>query len=112
MRSTDSNRRFYLSTKQSRTPDAEMPLAKFVGTYIAESQGISLQIDLHQGKLVARMPEFPDGIALLSTADNRFRTDGSHDTRMLNFDIVDGRVESLTLARPDSAASIKLRWNP
>jgi hypothetical protein len=109
-RSVDPNRPFYVSTKESRTPDAQMPLAKFVGTYTGESQEIT--INLHQGKLFAKMSTFPSGIGLMPVTGSRFRAEASHDATLLDFDIINERVTGLTIERGASRAKVKLHWNP
>jgi hypothetical protein len=110
LRNREPNRRFYPWTE--RTPDAAMPLAKFVGAYTAESAETPIIVDLYHGKLVARMPAFPNGVAISPVNDNRFRMDGAHDTVFLNFQVAGGRVSGLTLEPKQGGASVKLQWNP
>jgi hypothetical protein len=110
LRNREPNGRFYPWTE--RTPDAAMPLAKFVGTYTAESVATSIIVDLDHSKLVAKMPAFPNGVAISSVTNNRFRTEGTHDTTFLNFELAGQRVTGLTVEREQGVASVKLQWNP
>src|SRR5262245_45535904 len=112
VRKSDPHPRFYVSTPQSRTPDAQMPLANFVGAYTSESEAIVITIDIHQGKLIVKMPMFPQGLALSSASDHRFRIDGLSDAVFLDFDISNEKVTGLTLVRGEGKPKLKLRWNP
>jgi hypothetical protein len=111
-RITITNHRFYEPTPESRTPDSQMPLAKFVGTYTGDPDGIAIIIDIHQGKLIAKMPMQQNGTGLLPVSDNRFRLEGLRGEGYLDFEIANGKVDGLTFEQTAGKPKIKLRWNP
>jgi|GEM_PF-1634525 len=108
----DLNPRLYVSTPQTRTPDARMPLAKFVGTYTNESDAIEIAIDIHHDKLFARMSKSPQAIALTSVTDSRFRIEGSSDASFLEFEVIGEKVNGATLDQGEDKPKVKLRWSP
>jgi hypothetical protein len=87
-------------------------MAKFVGTYTNESAGIVIVIDIHQGKLFAKMSMFPKGHCLTPVTDNRFRIEGRSDITFLDFQVVSEKVNGLTLEQGEGKPAVKLRWNP
>src|SRR5262249_43087970 len=119
-RARNADPRFYLPTTDPRhntvghaeyITEAAMPLAKFVGTYTGE--GISIDVDMRQRKmpkgaiqhsgmepvynLYVRAPMFPTGITLVPVSGARFRSERSSDAIFLEFEIVNGKTNGLTL---------------
>lgn len=112
VRRRDLKPRLYAPTPQTRTPDARMPVAKFVGTYTSESGAIEIVIDIHHDKLFARMARSTKATALTPVTDSRFRMEGSPDVTFLDFDVVSLKVNGATLDQGEGKAKVKLRWNP
>ena len=108
----DLNPRLYVSTPQTRTPDARMPLAKFVGTYTSESGALEIAIDIHHDKLFARMAKSTKAIALTPVTDSRFRLEGSSDASFLDFEVAGEKVNGATLEQGEGKPKVKLHWNP
>jgi hypothetical protein len=112
VRRRDLNPRLYAPTPESRTPDARMPFAKFVGVYTSESDAIEIAIDIHHDKLFARMPKSTKAIALTPVTDNRFRLEELSDGTFLDFEVVNLKVNGATLDQGEGKPKVKLRWNP
>jgi hypothetical protein len=104
-----ANSPLYVAVQGRQYTDARLPLTKYVGIYSNPSKIITIDVDIHKDKLVAKLPAFPDGIALTPAVENRSIVGASPVT--LEFEIVDSRVSSATLTEGDGSGNARRPQN-
>src|SRR5262249_9259738 len=95
----------YVPIQGRQYTDVRLPLTKYVGIYSNPSKRIIVDIDIHKDKLVAKLPAFPDGMALTPAGENRFTVGASSLTP--EFEGAESKVSSATLTEIDGSGNAK-----